>query len=300
MYDVGNVRVHVIIVTGNHDDTCVGADISDTSSGAYDIGACRTHPALYNDFRLSVLVEKAGGHEQEREIMYRIAIVDDDAGQCAGLHDMLRELIPAELDCGIDMYASLGELDGQQVDIVFADICLADGENAIEEVMQLFSDRPAVQVIYVTGHVEYCSAVYDTRHIGFLVKPVRRQELADAFHRALNRLCDLREQPFAVRFNNTSYVVRPAQVMYVESKLRVAVFHCENNGTVRTYMKLSDVAERLPSRFHRCHSSYLVNFDFVNAITKNDFVLTDGTHVPISHLRPHRYHAPLSAVRHNQ
>lgn len=145
MYDVRNVRVHVIIVTGNHDDTCVGADISDTSSGAYDIGACRTHPALYNDFRLSVLVEKAGGHEQEREIMYRIAIVDDDAGQCAGLHDMLRDLIPTEFDCSIDMYASLGELDGQQVDIVFADICLADGENGIEAVLQMFADRPSVR-----------------------------------------------------------------------------------------------------------------------------------------------------------
>ena len=217
--------------------------------------------------------------------MYRIAIVDDDAEQCAGLHDTLMELIPSELECRIDMYASLSELDGQQVDIVFADICLGDGENGIEEVMQMFADRPCVQVIYVTGHVEYCSAVYDTRHIGFLVKPVRRQELADAFYRALGRLRDLREQPFAVRFNNTSYVVRPAQVMYVESTLRVAVFHGENNSAVRTYMKLSDVAERLPSRFHRCHSSYLVNFDFVDAITKSDFVLTDGTHVPISHRR---------------
>ncbi|MEF2736088.1 MAG: hypothetical protein U0N15_02535 [Bifidobacterium choerinum] len=69
----------------------------------------------------------------------------------------------------------------------------------------------------MTGHVEYCSAVYDTRHIGFLVKPVRRQELSDAFHRALGRLRDLREQPFAVRFNNTSYIVRPAQVMYVRA-----------------------------------------------------------------------------------
>ncbi|RYQ26617.1 DNA-binding response regulator [Bifidobacterium pseudolongum subsp. globosum] len=217
--------------------------------------------------------------------MYRIAIVDDDGVQRRALRDMLEELVPDGVECSIGLYGDLDELEGGPVDIAFVDILLRDGANGIEEVLEHFSDTPKVQVIYVTGYVEYCSAVYDTSHIGFLVKPVKRQELSDAFHRALERLHAVREQPFAVRFKTTTYAMHPSQVMYVESKLRLAYFHCINAYTVRTYMKLSDIVDRLPARFHHCHSSYLVNLDFVKAITKTDFILSDDTHVPISHRR---------------
>lgn len=217
--------------------------------------------------------------------MYHIAVVDDDAEQCAGLQHRIQDLIEPGMECCISLHSSLAELDEQNVDIVFADICLDGGENAIEEVMQLFSERPEVQVIYVTGHTEYCSAVYETRHIGFLVKPVSTVDLANALRRAFNRLRDLREQPFAVHFGTTSYVVRPEQILYVESKLRVAIFHCANQREIRTYMKLSQVESRLPDHFCRCHSSYIVNFDFVDAITRNNFILADGTRVPISNRR---------------
>lgn len=67
------------------------------------------------------------------------------------------------------------------------DICLGE-ESGIELVKRLAPETAGVQVIYVTGYVEYCTKVYETEHISFLLKPVDRVELLQAVTRAKERL----------------------------------------------------------------------------------------------------------------
>ena len=80
----------------------------------------------------------------------------------------------------------------------------AHHENGIEAVARLFGTRPQdeqndqdnqddqdalelpTQVVYVTGHAEYCTKVYDTDHVSFLLKPVGRTELRAALKKAID------------------------------------------------------------------------------------------------------------------
>ena len=46
----------------------------------------------------------------------------------------------------------------------------------------LFPTGSKTQVIYATGYIEYCTPVYETQHVYFLVKPVRQSTLDDALN----------------------------------------------------------------------------------------------------------------------
>lgn len=73
--------------------------------------------------------------------------------------------------------------EGHAVDILITDINLGtDAADGISTVRDLFPAGSKTQVIYATGYIEYCTPVYETQHVYFLVKPVRQSALDDALN----------------------------------------------------------------------------------------------------------------------
>ena len=79
------------------------------------------------------------------------------------------------------------------------------------------------------------------------------------------------------------------------------LLHTVDGGCCRSFAKLDDVqAELADPRFLRCHRSCLVNMDYI-ADVRDDFVLRDGTCVPVRvkerrkmHEAYHRYFVDAS------
>ena len=138
-----------------------------------------------------------------------------------------------------------------------------------------------MQVIYVTGYVEYASDVYQTDHVGFLVKPVDQARLNEALARAMARLDERAASPFLVRSGSSLMRLIPSRITYIESNRRKVTIH-ETARATEIYGKLSDFAERLPVGFSKCHKSFLVNLSHIEEIRASDLVLTDGTTLPVS------------------
>ena len=56
----------------------------------------------------------------------------------------------------------------------------------------------------------------------------------------------------------------------------------DNQDAVTVYEQLGKVERQLEDqRFLRCHQSYIVNFDFVQTIDQDDFLLPEEVRVPI-------------------
>ncbi|OZG61968.1 DNA-binding response regulator [Bifidobacterium lemurum] len=174
-----------------------------------------------------------------------------------------------------------GDACGGSVRVVGGDLDAAAG---IDAVRRLFPPSCGTQVIYVTGHIEYCTRVYNTDHVSFLLKPVRESDLRDALARAAVRLREESERPIGVRVGNAEYSVTPRDIIYAESRGRISRIHTER-GVIESYLKLDELSARLPSRFVRCHKSYLVNLAYVWRFQSAQMELSNGVTVPVSQRR---------------
>lgn len=218
--------------------------------------------------------------EQPTKGAPRIAVVDDIRQLRDNLVRQVKRLRP---DATVKGYADLADIDDlASVSVLLVDVELAEGRNGMDEVRGLIDSGALTQVIYVTGHPEYISASFATRPVGYLLKPVKRDALDDALSRAFDRIERNRIEPFTVTVKSAQRVVRPAQVMYVESSLRVCTFFNADGTSMGTYNRLITLQARLPSWFIRTHKSYLINPAYVDAFTGDAFIMADGRAIPVS------------------
>lgn len=220
--------------------------------------------------------------------MYRLVIVEDECEQAAATQHMLDcfprrdELSVTLLTSAAAFEAFLAETPAPDVDILLMDIELgASKDNGIDLVAKHFPAGCGTQVIYATGHIEFCTRVYQTEHVYFLTKPLNQADFDAAFTKALENLETLAKRPLRVRVNETTVLVPPHKIRYIESVLRkVRLF--TGGEPIETYASISKLEQDLPDNFTRCHKSFLVNMDYIAELQKDAIRLRTGELVPIS------------------
>ena len=161
--------------------------------------------------------------------MYSVTIIDDDRAQRELLAAMImRSPAAARLEF-MDASAAAGASGPLSADIALVDIDLGeDLPSGIDLVRDTAGNK--TQVIYVTGYVDYVSDVYETAHVGFLIKPVDQQRLNDALARAIARLEQDGAGDFVVHTGSSTLRVAPNRVVYIESNRRKLQIHEGGTG----------------------------------------------------------------------
>lgn len=77
--------------------------------------------------------------------------------------------------------------DSGGADVLLTEIELRDN-NSISIIAKYLKESSPLQIIYMTPKIEYCTEVYDTRHCGFLLKPVKLENLLRNVRRAIQLL----------------------------------------------------------------------------------------------------------------
>ena len=241
---------------------------------------------------------------------YTVCIVEDNAECAAALIDRVAAS-PFSEGLVIHEMASRAELEsfvseGRAIDILITDINLGtDAADGISMVRDLFPAGSKTQVIYATGYIEYCTPVYETQHVYFMVKPIRQSALDDALKKALENLAGKNTQdaqegkgaradvppkssPCSLTFNvrGRTIVVDADCLEYLESERRKLQLHTDGS-VVEVYCSLADAQDMLPEGFVRCHKSFVVNLADVVEIDKDDILVKSGSRVPMSQKRRH-------------
>lgn len=216
--------------------------------------------------------------------MLRIVICDDNAEIISCLQTWICARFSQE-SVKIFSFASAKDLtdavgQGLQADIAILDILLGE-DNGILLAKQLFPSAAHTQVIFITGYVEYCSAVYETEHIYFLLKPLKEQAFHKAMDKALRAWQDTRKGELLVQTKRSIQRIPFPSIRYLESMGRKVRLYCQDE-VVECYATLSVLANDLPGHFVSCHKSFLVNLDYVKKMEANQFVLTGNEEIPIS------------------
>ena len=221
-----------------------------------------------------------------------VLIVDDDAEQSRVLEHLLSEY-PTHKEFQVESCAGIADLEarlrrGAIPDIVFMDVAFdaasGSSENGISAVQRLLQQCAGVQVIYVTGHVEYCTRVYRTNHVYFLTKPLQADDLFDALDKAVDNLEKRIARPFGVKVGGRIMRVLPADIEYIESDRRKVRIHL-GDQMIEAYESLGGIARKLPDSFVQCHKSFLVNMEKIAEMRGDQIDLLSGATIPISQKR---------------
>ena len=221
--------------------------------------------------------------------MYQLVIVENESDQTEALLWLIRRF-PRSSAFDIVCLSGAEELEsylegGGAAHILMVDINLGeDVPNGIDLVQRYVPPGSGVQVIYVTGHLEYCTRVYRTEHLYFLAKPIAQQDIDDALGKALDNLEREKLRSLSVRTGGTLKAVPLWKIAYFESDRRKVRLHM-GNEVLETYASLSKLLENLPPSFVSCHKSFVVNLDYAVELQKDVIVLRSGESVPVSQKR---------------
>lgn len=118
--------------------------------------------------------------------MRRVVIVEDETAAAANLRHMLQSIEPdVEVVALLESVAESVEFfsESQEVDVVFMDIHLADGDS-----FRIFQSVDiAVPIIFTTAYDEYALQAFKVNSIDYLLKPFKVEDLKAALEK-LDRL----------------------------------------------------------------------------------------------------------------
>ncbi|UII19213.1 LytR/AlgR family response regulator transcription factor [Fulvivirga ligni] len=153
----------------------------------------------------------------------------------------------------------------EEVELLFMDINLP-GLNGLDLLKGLIHP-PAV--IFTTAYPEYAIEGFEMDAVDYLVKPYSFERFKKAIEKCerWNESISV-QKPFTVKTNNRTYVLKPADIDYIQSAGDyLKLYGRENNLVFNATMK--SVESELKPHFLRIHKSYLINADKVEYLEGN-------------------------------
>lgn len=215
----------------------------------------------------------------------RIAICDDSIIERSSLYEMMAKYCTSRsMDTAIELFASgedfLASDPENKYSIILMDIYLKgmNGMDAIKEFRK--KDNDAI-VIFCTTSSDFAIEGYSVHASNYLVKPVSYKALSDALDSCQN-LIDDNVKSIEVLTGRLPMQVYLRSIIYIEVMNSLCRIHTID-GEIDTYRPLQEISDELPNPpFLRCHRSYLVNMNYADEILDRDFLMKDGSTVPIS------------------
>lgn len=221
----------------------------------------------------------------------RIAICDDDGTLRSDLRTALeRSLAERKIRPRCSEYAAgeqlVADASGDEpFDLVFLDVYL-ERENGVSVARSLRSVDSRVPIVFLSVSREHAVESYEVRATDYLVKPLDPADI----ERVLSRVLPVHEPRLAFRVGASRRYFAFGDITYLESRDHAVLLHTADGSCYRGLAKLDDVQRNLDDpRFLRCHRSCLVNMDHI-ADVRDDFVLRDGTCVPVRVKERRRMH----------
>ena len=213
----------------------------------------------------------------------KIAICDDfeqDAKYIASAVNKWAEKERILLD--VEVFPSADSLLFHYADHKDFDIMLLDIEmpsmSGIELAKKIRLENDAVQIIFITGYIDYISEGYDVAALHYLMKPLSEDKLSEVLNRAVLKIRK-NEKSLFLSISGEMLRIPIYQIKYLEVQQNYVTVHAKKDYTVKK--TLGEFERELDERFYRMGRSFIVNLSCINKITKTDVFLSDGSVIPL-------------------
>lgn len=168
--------------------------------------------------------------------------------------------------------------ESRDIDILLLDIEMK-GMNGLELAKRLRQYGAGMQIIFLTGYMDYIAEGYDVEALHYLLKPVTVERLRQVLDRAVERI-STREHMLLLSLADGVVQLPLYEIRYLEVMRNYTTVHAKEDYSVKR--SLNELAGELDEGFYRIHRSFIVNLRFVRRITREQVMLKDGTALPLS------------------
>lgn len=214
----------------------------------------------------------------------KVIVVDDEVIAREILESYISKRQDLEL-CGSfnGGVEALQYLDRHTVDLVFLDIHMPDIDGFATK--DLLTEK--VKVIFTTAFREYALKGFEVDALDYMLKPISYERFLKGIkkYKAANVNTDiahLKTSEFLfVRADRKMQKVNLSDILYIESMSDYIKIYTVRDCII-TRETIKNIEIKLPKqRFLRCHRSYIVALDKMDAYT-NEHIEINGTTLPIS------------------
>lgn len=153
--------------------------------------------------------------------------------------------------------------------------------NGIETAERIRAFDEVTPIIFVTTTEDFAVQSYHVLAFDYLLKPVTSQTMANCLSRFTKLVPDKRF--ISIEYVGVHTDILLSNIIYLESALRKVTFHLSGGKKISITAKLEDYLKLCDEPdFCRCHKSFIVNFSYVDTVSREDFCLSEGTILRIS------------------
>lgn len=205
-----------------------------------------------------------------------IAVCDDEKKISEQIRDWIKEIKP---NYRVEIFSSGEALLCSPVlfDIIFLDIQM-ERMNGIETARAWRKKNGDGILIFVTALKEYVFEAFDVAAFHYLLKPLRRERLAEIFGRAVKEAEKKREQDgkqLFVKTRKRNTTIKVKDIYYIESQGRKVEVHAVKE-ILEMYATMNEMEKKLGTDFYRCHRGYLVNMAYISEYGADYIFLGNG------------------------
>lgn len=230
--------------------------------------------------------------------MLRIAICDDDQFICSEIEKMILSYkkefyIKVEIDVFFSGERLIHFIQNEHsYDLIFLDIELGTitGVDVGRQIRNGFDDHLS-KIVFISAKTGYEMELFDVQPMNFLKKPIDKEKLLGCLKLAA-KIIEKENKYFGYQTQQTINKVNFQDILYLESKLKkVKIVTVQGNDFFNG--SLEKTIQLLPPIFVRSHGSFVVNFNHIEKISKDEIVMTNGQAIPVSR----RYFKRLQEVQ---
>lgn len=216
--------------------------------------------------------------------MYKFAICDDEAADLVYVRTIIEQWGKARKSgTEIKTYPSAESFlfayeEEKDFDVLLLDIEMGK-MSGVELAREIRSVNRSIQIIFVTGYMEYISEGYDVEALHYLLKPVTREKLWEVIDRAAERI-QVQERALLLETSGETLRIPLYEIKWLEVQKNYVTIHGAEDYSIKRPLK--EMIRELDERFFQIHRSYIVNLACVKKITKNEVVLKSGMSLPLS------------------
>lgn len=142
----------------------------------------------------------------------------------------------------------------------------------------LRKENDAVQIVFITGYLDYVADGYEVEALHYLMKPVKEEKLFCVLDRAVEKLHS-NQRTLLLELPGEVVRLPVYQIRSAEVQGNYVTIHAKTDCTVK--MTLSELEAQLDDNFFRLGRSALVNLGCVARVSKTAVTLNDGTVLPL-------------------
>ena len=218
--------------------------------------------------------------------MLRIAICDDNADFLQQLLDMINCWQTKPLNTVCEAYDNGDELANAHraapFDIILLDVVMPM-LNGIETAREIRRNDKNTKIVFLTSSSEFAVDAFTVKANNYLMKPINKQALFQCLDEFVT---EMSQKAHTITVKGLYAVQKLAldNIEYIEAQNKHIVFFLQDGTMVKTTDPLRMYEDKLTlnDSFFKCHRSYIVNLNHIDAYTFKEIKMHSGCRIPIS------------------